>query len=114
MGRRMRRSIAKLLALLVSLSGCVGFPPGLLYTDRIQPLCKDMRSTGLGLAQSSGSSKRVTLPTTRIDISAEWDSRAIGDIGKKAGMKTVYGCDVRRESYLLGLWRRDEVIVYGE
>lgn len=110
----MGRSLVIFGVLLISLSGCLGFPPGLLYTDRIQPLCKDMRGTGLGSAQGSGSSKRVTVPASRIDISAEWDSRAIGDIAKKHGMTKVYGCDVRRESYLLGLWRRDEVIVYGE
>jgi hypothetical protein len=73
-----------------------------------------MRGTGLGIQEGEGSSKKLTLPTTRIDISAEWDSRAIGDIAKKHGMSTVYSCDIRRESYLLGLWRRDEVIVYGE
>jgi hypothetical protein len=29
-------------------------------------------------------------------------------------MQTVYGCDSRRQSFLLGLWRKDEVIIYGE
>jgi hypothetical protein len=86
----------------------------MLYTDTVQPLCRDLRGTGLGTLVGRGSSKRVEIPTTRIDITAEWDSRAIGDIARQHGIKTVHGCDSRRQSVLLGLWRRDEVIVYGD
>ena len=87
---------------------------GLLYTDTVQPLCVDMRGTPLGARSASGSSKRLEIPTTRVDISAEWDSRAIGDIAREHGLTTVYGCDSRRQSLLAGLWRKDEVIIYGE
>lgn len=109
------RLFAYLLAfLLVNAVGCGIVSRGLLYTDTIQPLCRDMRGTNLGSKVGSGSSKRVEIPTTRIDFSAEWDSRAIGDIARKHGISVVHGCDSRRESYLLGLWRRDQVIIYGE
>ena len=94
--------------------GCGLVSRGLLYTDTVQPLCRDLRGTILGDKVASGSSKRVEIPTTRIDVSAEWDSRAIGDIARKAGISTVYGCDGRRQSYVLGIWRKDEVIIYGE
>lgn len=87
---------------------------GIIYTDTIQPLCKDLRGTTLGSKTASGSSKRVEIPTTRVDIGAEWDSRAIGDIAKEHGISTVYTCESRRQSVLFGLWRRDEVIIYGE
>ena len=95
-------------------SSCALPSRGLLYTNTVQPLCRDARGTPLGQKVGVGSSKRVEIPTTRIDISAEWDSRAIGDIAKSHGISTVYGCDSRRKSYLLGLWRQDEVIVYGD
>lgn len=96
------------------ISGCGVISRGILYTDTTQPLCKDARGTILGDVTSRGSSKRLQIPTTRVDIGAEWDSRAIGDIAREHGMKTVYACDSRRQSVLFGLWRRDEVIVYGE
>jgi hypothetical protein len=95
-------------------SGCSFRARGLLYTDTIQPLCKDLRATPLGLKRGDGSSKRIQIPTTRFDITAEWDSRAIGDIAKENDIETVYGCDSRIQSLLMGLWRKDTVIVYGE
>ena len=98
----------------LSLSGCGVISRGVLYTDTIQPLCKDARGTELGSKRASGSSKKIEIPTTRVDIGAEWDSRAIGDIAKQHGISTVYTCDRRRQSVLLGLWRRDEVSIYGE
>ncbi len=100
--------------LIISLGGCGVISRGLLYTDTIQPLCKDMRGTPLGSKQGTGSSKRVEIPTTQVDLAAEWDTRAIGDIAKRYGITTVYGCDTRRQSYVLGIWRKDEVIIYGE
>ena len=108
--------VLKLLTMVfaATLSGCGVISRGLVYTDTTQPLCKDFRSTALGSKSASGSSKRVGIPTTRVDIGAEWDSRAIGDIAKEHGITTVHGCDSRRESILFGLWRRDEVIIYGE
>jgi hypothetical protein len=96
------------------LGGCGVISRGLLYTDTIQPLCKDARGTTLGSQQASGSSKKIEIPTARVDLAAEWDSRAIGDIAKQHGITTVHGCDTRRQSYVLGIWRKDEVIIYGE
>lgn len=107
-----RLCIAATLAAVIS--GCGMISRGILYTDTTQPLCKDARGTILGDVTSRGSSKRLQIPTTRVDIGAEWDSRAIGDIAREHGMKTVYACDSRRQSILFGLWRRDEVIVYGD
>jgi hypothetical protein len=103
-----------IITLSIALSGCGVVSRGLLYTDTVQPLCRDLRGTTLGPREGRGDSKRLEIPTTRIDLSAEWDSRAIGDIARKHGMKTVYGCDSRRRSYVLGIWRQDEVIIYGE
>lgn len=102
------------ICFMLALSGCGTISRGLLYTNTVQPLCKDARGTILGTKKGSGNSKRVEIPTTRIDLSAEWDSRAIGDIAKKHGITTVYSCDSRRRSYVLGLWRSDEVIIYGD
>lgn len=100
--------------ILLSASGCGVISRGMLYTDTIQPLCSDLRGTTLGSKAGRGSSKRIEIPTARVDVSAEWDSRAIGDIARQHGIHTVHGCDSRRQSYVLGIWRKDEVIIYGE
>jgi hypothetical protein len=108
-----KRSFAVIIIALLC-AGCGRISRGLLYTDQIRPLCVDFRGTGLGERTSSGATKVIDLPLTRVDLSLHWDSRAIGDIARAHGIETVYGCDLRTESYLLGLWRRDEVLVYGD
>ena len=107
-------TVLSVTTLIFLLTGCGVITRGVIYTDTTQPLCKDARGTIIGNVSSRGSSKRLQIPTTRVDIGAEWDSRAIGDIAREHGMKTVYTCDARRQSILFGLWRRDEVIIYGE
>ena len=103
-----------LFCAMISSLGCGVVSRGLIYTDTIQPLCKDLRGTSLGSRTGVGSSKRLEIPTTRIDISAEWDSRALGDIAREHGISVIHSCDSRRQSVLFGIWRRDGVIIYGE
>lgn len=114
--RNSRHAYTKLVSFVMcaGLGGCGVISRGLLYTDTVQPLCKDMRRTSLGSTVASGSSKKIEIPTARVDLAAEWDSRAIGDIAKKHGISTVHACESRRQSYVLGIWRKDEVIIYGE
>ncbi|HMO19020.1 MAG TPA: TRL domain-containing protein [Oligoflexia bacterium] len=88
--------------------------PGLLYTDIIRPECTDMRGTTLGTKSARGGAYKVEIPTNRIDLTAEWNSKAIGDIAKKNGLTKVYGCDQRTLSILAGIFRKEEIIVYGE
>lgn len=108
----------KRIAAILALASCAvvqaGCLPGLLYTDTTQPFCTNLRGTPLGSSSGEGSSKKIELPTTRIDVSAEWDSRAIGDIAKQQGIETIRGCDSRRQSYVLGIWREDSIVVYGD
>ena len=108
----------KRLSAILALASCAvmqaGCLPGLLYTDTTQPFCTNLRGTPLGSKSGEGSSKKVEIPTTRIDLSAEWDSRAIGDIAKQQGIETIRGCDSRRQSYVLGIWHEDSIIVYGD
>lgn len=93
------------------LSGCA---PGFVYTDIVRPGCVDLRGTPLGEKTVKGGAFRVEIPTSRIDLTAEWDSRAIGDIAKKNGISTVNSCDERILSFLGGIFRKEEIIVYGE
>jgi hypothetical protein len=113
MAIKIDRFFVKIISLLLFISGC---SPGLVYTDIVRPYCKDLRGTDLGDKIAYGDTKEVEIPTSRIiriDLSAQWDSRAIGDIAKSHGMKVVNGCDRRVISVLGGLWKQQEIIVYG-
>lgn len=99
-----------LLAMLF-LSGCA---PGFIYTDVTRPRCKNMRQTIIGSKTVSNGAKQFSIPVTRVDLSAEWDSKAIGDVAKANGLTVVCACDERKLSILGGIWRKEEIIVYGE
>jgi hypothetical protein len=93
------------------ISGCTA--PAILYSDTVSPLCLDARGTSLGTLDARGDTKRISIPSTNVDFTAEWSSRAIGDVARKQGIDTVHGCDMHRISVLLGIWSQQEVIVYG-
>lgn len=103
-----------LIILITSAVGCSDLARGIIYTDTIKPLCLNLRGKPLGSVANIGATKAIEIPTTSLDLTTQWDSRALGDIAKRTGMKSINGCDLRIESYVLGIWRRDEVIVYGE
>lgn len=88
--------------------------PGLLYTDIKEPLFTNMNETPYGITQSAGSSYEIKEPFTAIGARIEVASNAPGDIVKKSNMNKIYYADLHTRSYLLGLWRKRTVIVYGE
>jgi len=93
------------------LSACA---PGFVYTDIVRPECTDLRGTTLGTKTARGGTYKVEIPNSRVDVSAEWSSKAIGDVARSNGISTVYSCDQRTLSILGGLFRKEEIIVYGD
>jgi hypothetical protein len=106
-----RWTTTRLLAPLVFIA--TGCNPGFIYTNIKTPYCTNLRGTPLGPLQASGATRRVSIPTGRIDVTAEWDARGIGDIAQRHGIKEVFGCDQKRISVLGGLYSSRTVIVYG-
>ena len=102
---------ALLISFLISLSACA---PGLIYSDIVRPECTDMRGTGLGTKVGRSGSFKVDIPTSRIDITAERGSKAFGDIAKENNFTKFYSCDERTISILGGLFRKEELILYGD
>lgn len=97
--------------LLSSSSGCVY---GLLYTSIDEPLVTNMNSTPRGVQAVNGDTHMVSIPLTVPGLSAEWDSRAIGDAAKNAGLSEVYYADLHTFSVLGGVWQEQTVQVYGK
>lgn len=73
-----------------------------------------MNSTAWSEKGGGASIKSVTLPLTALSVSASWDTNAIGDAARAAGLKTLSYADVHSQSYVFGIWQKEEVIVYGE
>lgn len=88
---------------------------GLIYTKIKIPFSKKLNRTPNELViDAQGTVTRLQEPFSGYGVYAEFDSNAIGDIARKNGLKTVYFADHESFSVLLGIWRYDRIIVYGE
>jgi hypothetical protein len=107
-----KRLAALALAPVLLLSGCGSLGTlytyrsfGLLYTHTVRPLSRhrgpvDVAQTGA----ASGNMKQIQFQY----VSILWD-----DIAKKGGIETIHYADLETRSYILGLWTRHTVHVYG-
>lgn len=101
----------KLFLLPLFLSACA---PGLIYTDIKEPLFSNITAAPVTDSAVKGASYEIKEPFSAIGARIEIASQAPGDIAKKSGLKTIYFADIRIQSYLLGLWKKRTVEVYGE
>ena len=99
------------LFLLLYFSACTR---GLIYSDTTEPITLNMKTTAVGTENAELSSFHIQEPITRMRISAEWNSRAIGDAAKQTGLDKIYYADMRTQSVLGGIWRRETIIVWGD
>jgi len=87
--------------------------PGYVFTWIHLPLTPDLNDTPVGQKNGTGKILRIREPFSRYGIYAEFNSNAIGEIAQRHGMETVYFAD--RELFsILGIWRHEEVVIYGE
>lgn len=101
-----------LAALLVM--GCSG--RGIVYTNTIKPYSKTFRDTPVG-------KKVVVINTQGIKtppglgppgLAGEWDTDEIIQLAREAGITRLYHIDIKTLSILLGTYRRQTLIVYGD
>lgn len=88
--------------------------PGFLYTNITVPLVTNMESTGRGSKLVVLETCQLKEPITGINLSAEWNSRAIGDAAKKKGLKEISFADQKTISIFGGIWCKETVRVWGE
>jgi hypothetical protein len=103
-----------ILLLFVSIQGC-----GLLYTNVVDPHSTDFNKTPVGSKKFCLSAYKVQIPlflpfsrSTR--ASAEWDTDKFNELAKQSGMTTIYYSDIQTLEILLGTFRRQTIIVYGD
>jgi len=90
---------------------------GLLYTSVVQPHSRDFDNTPLGAKQCTISAFAVRvplLPVTRQRVQAQWDTKEINAVLEKAGISKMYYTDIKTQEFLLGTFRRQTVIIYGD
>ena len=77
------------------------------------PLSGDLVNTPVIEIHSEGKVVQVKEPFSGSGFYARWDSNAIGDIAQSYGLKKVYFADMEIFS-ILGIWRHEKVLIYGE
>ena len=100
--------------LLLGLTGC-----GLLYTNVVQPHSGDFDNTPIGTKQCRLRAFTVRFPLLappleRTRISAQWDTQEVNAVLAEAGMTKMYYTDIKTQEFLLGTFRRQTVIIYGD
>ncbi len=103
----------RLFALLILCSSCAA-RGGYIYTNVVKPFCKDMRSTKVGTKTGKGAFHQIKIPTSNVDLTTQWNSKAIGDIAKANNIETVYFCDQKVVSILGGIYKKEQIIIYGD
>ena len=111
------RLAALALAPVLLLSGCGSLGTlytyrsfGLLYTHTVRPLTRHREAVDVApTASASGNMKQIQVRY----FSILWDDNAIGEIAKKGGIGTIHYADLETRSYILSLWTRHTVHVYG-
>jgi hypothetical protein len=97
---------------ILGTTGCA-----LLYTNVVQPHSGDFDNTPLGSKQCTISAFTVRvplLPLTRQRVQAQWDTQEVNTVLEKAGITKMYYTDLKTQEFLLGTFRRQTVIIYGD
>jgi len=102
--KRVLRGLSS-LALAAALGGCA---PGLIYTDITIPLDRNLDKTAAS-PQTGESDWKTFSYIVRFD----WDSAAIADAARAAGIKEIAYADLQIFS-ILGIWEQRRAIVYGK
>jgi hypothetical protein len=100
-----------LLALL--LAGC-GLPRGLIYSNTTVPYSSEFSETPVGTKHCVIRSHQIKEPVTGRSIYAEWSADLILREAQKAGVKEIYYMDKRTLSILVGIYKRESLLVYGD
>lgn len=100
-----------LLALL--LTGCSPLR-GLIYSHTTVPYSSTFRETPVGTKHCLIRSHQIREPLSGRSIYAEWSTDLILGEARKAGIKEIYSMDKRTLSILLGIYKRETLLVYGD
>jgi len=87
---------------------------GILYTSTTEPYYKTFRDTPVGTKFVIVNTHRIKEPVSRLSVSGEWDTDEIMRLAREAGITDLHYIDIKTLSILLGTYRRQTLIVYGD
>jgi len=101
-----------ILPIMIASSGC-----GLLYTNVTRPHSRDFNNTPIGSKKCTISAHKIQvpiMPLARSRVSAEWNTERINETAQKAGIKKIYYTELKTQEFLIGTYRRQTIIIYGD
>ena len=107
----MNRAIL-LLIMVEVFSGCS--LSGRLYTNIVEPLSENFNNTPVGTKTCVIKNYRLREPVSRLNVSAEWSMGYIVEQARKSGITKIYYIDIRTFSVLLDIYRKKDIIIYGD
>lgn len=111
------RYLLPLLALLM-LSGCsgIGASPvqGDIYTNVVLPYSTDFRDSPVGSKRCVLDEHQFREPVTGYGVSVEWTAGRILAAARRAGISRISYTEMQTLSFLMGIYRRQRLIIYGD
>jgi len=88
--------------------------PGQLYTNVTLPYSTDFNNTPQGSKYCVLTDHRIKEPVSSYGVTVEWSMDQIQSAARKAGIQNITYIDVQTISFLLGVYTRKKLIVYGD
>lgn len=86
---------------------------GMIYQDITVPFSVDMHQTPLDKDTGTASLHRLREPFSGAGVAVEWNSYGFGDAAAQGNLTEASIADLRQQSALFGIWRRDTLILHG-
>ena len=102
-------------ALLLYLAGCSMAGPGRLYTHVTLPYSRDFNSTPVGTRQCVlKATHHLREPVSGYGVTVEWSADQIQAAARRAGISQISYMDLQTTSFILGIYTRQKLIIYGD
>ncbi|MCM8538147.1 MAG: hypothetical protein NE334_19545 [Lentisphaeraceae bacterium] len=102
-----------ILAVLMCLSSSCAID-GRLYTKKVMPFTENFHQTPVGSKVCYVDDFRIKEPVSGYNVSAEWMRSNLLTEAQKAEMTKIYYADVETFSFLLGIYTRKTLRIYGD
>lgn len=115
-GRRVFRVRHMVIAAVIfCLAGCSMAGPGRLYTRVTLPYSRDFNSTPVGAKQYVlKATHHLREPVSGYGVTVEWSADQIQAAARRAGISRINYVDLQTTSFVLGIYTRQKLIIYGD
>lgn len=107
-------AIKTILALIIMpfVAGCA--VNGWILDNTTTSYTRDFNNTPAGTKSCIITQHKIKEPVSRYDLYAEWSNGDLVTAASKAGITKIYYIDAHTFSILSGLYRKRDLIIYGD